>query len=194
MRRQILTCIAAVCILGTAQATDEPLPGTKFSAPEGKRPKPVSVVHATLAERIKFGYDAHGYGPRLNAALHQMAESDLRAAAGSGDAGAATELWQRLKGDGDDWERDLARMPEAEALALDLARLTGYTYLIFATAGRYRGVDEQKSAAWYKLGEKLGDPVSAYMFRKVSARPQLDAEAVERDAEALLARIRSVRP
>jgi hypothetical protein len=45
----------------------------------------------------------------------------------------------------------------------------------------------QKSAAWYKLGEKLGDPVSALGFTHLQKLAHPDLEIVERDAEALLA-------
>jgi hypothetical protein len=179
MRTELLTCIISVCVSAIAAAAQ--------MSNEGPAPKPNSVLHATLAERIKFGYDAHGYGPRLNSALRQMDESALRAAAATGDAGAATELWHRLRCDSDDAQLALARMPEAESLALQLARLTGYTYLIYANGSRYQAADSDKAAAWYRLGEKLGDPVCAHAFRQLAARRQLDLQVVERDAEALRA-------
>jgi hypothetical protein len=149
----------------------------------------MSVAHATLLERIRFGYEAYGYGPRLNMALHQASEAELHTMASHGDAGAATELWQRLKGSGPDYVNDLSRMTEAEDVAIEQARVLGQTYLIAMTAQRYLDVDPQKAAAWYRLGEKLGDPVCAYGLKRAGRLSKIDPDLVEQESAVLQSRV-----
>lgn len=159
---------------------------------------------ATLAERMKFGYESYGLGVRLPPYLHQVGDQTLRCLAGTGDAGAAKALWSRLT-DGND--KKLTRMPEAEEIALGQYRLIGHTILINGNAQRYssaatkecagldgsldreclaRNANFHKAAAWYKLGEKLGDPVCTRGLFKLAMHARLDAQAADHHAEALL--------
>jgi len=159
---------------------------------------------STLAQRVKLGYESYGIGVRLPPYLHQISDKLLRCMAGTGDAGAAKALWFRWAGDAD---KALTHMPEAEEIALEQYGLIGHTFLIHETAARYRraatddcgGSDREcvagdanfhKAGAWYKLGEKLGDPVSARGFDRLQKLAQPDVDAAERDAEALLVNTR----
>jgi hypothetical protein len=124
--------------------------------------------------------------------------------AGTGDAGAAKVLWHRLAD-----ETSLAGMAEAEDVALEQYRLVGHTFLIHETAARYaRAAAQQcvssdgttdkacfaanqnvpKAAAWFKLGERLGDPVATMGFSKLDKRAKQDVQTAARDAEMLLAK------
>ncbi len=147
--------------------------------------KSLAQMHASLLERIKFGYEAYGSGPRMNAYLHRASDEQLRTMARDGDAGAAVLLWQRLSGD----DLDTSRMPDAEEIALEQARLIGHTYLVHLTAQRYLDVEPQKAAAWYRLCERLRDPVCAFRFQRVSKIAGLNLDTAERDADSLMARV-----
>ena len=167
--------------------------------------KTQAEMSATLAERMKFGYESYGLGRRLAPYLHQMSEDTLRCLARTGDAGAAMALFSRLT-DGND--RNLTRLPEAEEIALEQYRLVGHTILINQTAQRYSfAATEQctkeanldktcvrgnpnfhKAAAWYTLCEKLGDPVCTAGLLKLALYGDVDNRAADIDSEALLPR------
>ena len=203
-RVKLLTAtVLAICAtssaweVGVSQTTDD-----LVLTPPGKT---LAERSATLAERVKFGYDSSGMGPRLNSSLHRGSDRLLRCLAGTGDAGAAKVLWHRLADDA-----SLAGMAEAEDVALEQHRLVGHTFLIYETAARYaRAAAQQcdrsdtgtidkvclaanqnlpKAAAWFKLGERLGDPVATTGFSRLDRRAKQDVQTATRDAEMLLAK------
>ncbi len=195
--------MVAICATGFAQQPDGGQSASATPLPPGKSPAERS---ATLTERVKFGYESDGWGSRLNSSLHRASDEQLRCMAATGDAGAAKTLCGRLA---DGADARLTRVPEAEEVALEQYRLNGHTFLIYMTAGRYRSAAEdecgfpdkgclvgnvnfQKSAAWYRLGEKLGDPVSAFGLKQLQRLAKPDVEIVERDAEALLVKTQPV--
>jgi len=201
---RLMTATAiATCSAALAQDPD-PRPRVTDSYPFLPFKTPAEEV-ATLAERVKFGYESNGMGRRLNESLYRVSEPVLRCMAGTGDAGAAKVLWGHLA---DAADTQLTRMPEAEEIALEQYRLIGHTLLIYETAARYNHAasDEcgdlrntcltgsanfHKAAAWYKMGEKLGDPVSARGSSRLAryANPA-DIDAAERDAEELIVKTR----
>jgi hypothetical protein len=101
-------------------------------------------------------------------------------------------------------------MPDAEDIAMEQYRLLGHTFLIYETASRYaRAAAQQcarsddgtidkaclagnqntsKAAAWFKLGERLGDPVATMGFSKLDKRAKQHVQTAAGDAEMLLAK------
>lgn len=199
-----LLSVTVLAVVATSSAWEVGVSETttdRVLTPPGKS---LAERSATLAERVKLGYESYGLGPRLNSFLHRGSDRMLRCLAETGDAGAAMALWHRLAG-----EANLARMSEAEDVALEQYRLLGHTFLIHKTAARYASAAAEqcgrsdgeldreclaanqnlpKAAVWFKLGERLGDPVSAVGFSKLGRYAKQDAQVADRNAELLLAR------
>lgn len=203
LSRLLTASVIATCATALAQDPDPSQAAADASYPFIKTPAEES---ATLAERVKFGYGSNGMGVVLIPLLHQLSGQLLRCMAGTGDAGAARALWFRWA---DAEDKRFTHMTEAEELAVEQYRLIGHTILIHDTAARYshaateecedldgnldrtcmaRNANFQKAAAWYKLGEKLGDPVCARGFDRLRRLANPDVNAADGDAEALLVR------
>ncbi|MGH8252223.1 MAG: hypothetical protein ACREVI_16280 [Steroidobacteraceae bacterium] len=209
MNTRIAMLTASVLAICAAALAQDPDPSQSATDQAFVTPiKSPAEQYVTLAERMKFGYESFGLGVRLLSYLHQIGDQTLRCLAGTGDSGAAKALWFRLTA----YEKKLTHMPEAEEIAREQYRLIGHTILINETAASYMhaateecmrmdaldgvclsgNANFRKAAAWYKLAEKLGDPVSARGLTKLAMYANVDAQAADRDAEALLVKTQSL--
>jgi hypothetical protein len=162
-------------------------PGSESQASSGL----VTVRHATLDQRLKYGYGANGLGPTARAGLREKSEKELLVLAESGDAAAAHLLWTIYQGEGDVSDLATVRIDDVERLAVDQYRRTGHTSLIYMTALRYELAARYDDAvAWYRTGGALGDPVCEHEAISRARKSKVDEARISARVQELLTQLR----